>query len=73
MTHRVAQHETISIDRLERAVHALAYIVMRHGEQYGPLLEWLADELEERKKAPTARERAQQILSQMTRQAHHAV
>lgn len=65
--------EVITVDRLERAVHALAYIVMRHGEQYGPLLEWLADELEARQRAPSARERAQQILTRTLRQAHHAV
>lgn len=73
MTQRAAQPDTVSVERLERSVHALAYIVIRHGDQYGPLLEWLADELEERRRAPTARDRARQILSQMTREAHHAV
>lgn len=68
MTHRPT-NDGITIERLEKAVHALAFIVMRHGETYGPLLEWLDDELEERRRAPTARDRAQQILSRSLREA----
>lgn len=73
MTNHRQPTDPISIERLEKAVTALAYIVMRHGEQYGPLLEWLADELEARQRAPTARDRAQQILNRSMRQASHAV
>lgn len=67
MTQRAA-HSQMSIERLEKAVHAMAYIVLRHGEAYGPLLERLADELDERRRAPTASARARDILAAMTRE-----
>lgn len=67
MTHRPALHDQVSVERLEKAVHAMAYIVLRHGDGYGPLLDRLADALEERRRAPSARDRAQRILAQMTR------
>lgn len=74
MTQRAtAQSDTVTIERLEKAVHVLAYIVLRHGEKYGPLLEWLDDELDVMKKAPSARDRAQQILNRSMREgALHA-
>lgn len=72
MTQRPAQPDTVSMERLEKAVHAMAYIVLRHGDVYGPLLDRLADELEARKAAPSARDRAQRILAQMTREVTHA-
>ncbi|GLQ09205.1 hypothetical protein GCM10007913_11370 [Devosia yakushimensis] len=69
MTQRApVRDEVVTVERLERAVHFLAYIVLRHGEKYGPLLEWLDDELQQMKKAPSARDRAQQILNRMTRE-----
>lgn len=71
MTLRSAQ-STVSIERLEKAVHAMAYIVLRHGDVYGPLLHRLADELETRQRAPSARDRAQRILASMTREVRHA-
>lgn len=70
MTQRAA--DTVTVDRLEKAVHAMAYIVLRHGEAYGPLLDRLADELEARRRAPSARDRAQRILASMTREVRHA-
>lgn len=51
----------------------MAYIVLRHGEKYGPLLDRLADELEERRRAPSASDRARSILAKMTREvSQHA-
>ncbi|SFV31213.1 hypothetical protein SAMN05216456_1270 [Devosia crocina] len=73
MTHRGAGTEHVSTERLEKAVHAMAYIVLRHGEKYGPLLDRLADDLEARTRAPSARDRARQILAAMTREvSQHA-
>lgn len=68
MTQRLQHTSSVSVERLEKAVHAMAYIVLRHGEKYGPLLERLADELELRRTTPTATDRARQILARMTQE-----
>lgn len=66
--------DAVTIARLEKAVHALAYIVVRHGEKYGPLLDMLDDELEVMKRAPSALDRAQRILNRSMREGTlHAV
>lgn len=63
-----AQTDAVTVERLEKAVHALAYIVLRHGEKYGPLLNMLDDELEALRQAPSARDRAQRILNRSMRE-----
>ena len=68
MSQATTKSDAVTIERLEKAVHAMAYIVLRHGEKYGPLLNRLADELEERRRAPSAADRARAILAQMTRE-----
>ncbi len=50
----------------------LAYIVVRHGEVHGPLLERVERELDEARRRPSHRDRAQQILAQLTREANLA-
>lgn len=73
MTQRTTA-DTVTVERLEKAVHALAYIVVRHGEKYGPLLDMLDDELEQLRKAPSALDRAQRILNRSMREGTlHAV
>lgn len=62
----------VTIEQLEQTLHALAYIVVRHGEAYGPLLDRIERELEEARRRPSHRDRAQKILAQMTREANLA-
>ncbi len=61
-----------SIERLENTLRMLAYIVVRHGEVHGPLLERVERELDEARRRPSHRDRAQQILAQLTREANLA-
>lgn len=73
MTQRTtAPADTVTVERLERAVHALAYIVLRHGEKYGPLLEMLDDELTAMTRAPSSRDLAQRILNRSMRESAYA-
>ncbi len=61
-----------TITQLETTLRMLAYVVVRHGEVYGPLLERVEHELEEARRKTSHRDRAQQILAQMTREANLA-
>lgn len=78
MTQRAPAHlrptlpAQIDAERIERALPVMAYIVLRHGEQYGPLLEWMEEELENARKGDTYRHRAERILAGLTREAHYA-
>jgi hypothetical protein len=45
-------------DRLERAIVTLAYVVVRHGPRYAPLLERLEEEYRQRFSDPVDRARA---------------
>lgn len=72
MTQRPTTANSVTVERLEKAVHAMAYIVVRHGEQYGPLLDMLDDELTAMTRAPSARERAQRILNRSMREFAYA-
>lgn len=78
MTQRAPAHvrpslpAQLSADRIERALPVMAYIVLRHGEQYGPLLEWMEEELENARKGDTYRHRAERILAGFTREPNFA-
>lgn len=61
-----------TVAQLEKTLHALAYIVVRHGEVYGPLLERVERELEEARLKTSHRDRAQQILAKLTKEVSHA-
>lgn len=50
------------LQSLEKKLAVLAYIVLRHGEAYVPLLDRLEEEIEEVRKRGSYRDRAQQIL-----------
>lgn len=55
----------MSTDRLaylEKQLAVMAYIVLRHGDVYAPLMERIEAEIEEARKKGSARERARQIL-----------
>lgn len=55
----------MSADRLQYLEHRLAvmaYIVLRHGEVYAPLMERIEAEIEEVRRKGAVRDRAQQIL-----------
>lgn len=55
----------VSLERLERALAVVAYIVVRHGNVYAPILERLEREVEAaRRNDPTVR--AQRILEAYT-------
>jgi len=47
---------------LEKRLAVMAYIVLRHGDVYAPLMERIEQEIEETRKRGSARDRAQQIL-----------
>ncbi len=53
----------IPVADLERALAVVAYIVLRHGEAYAPLLDRLETELEEARRRTSHRDRAQRILA----------
>jgi hypothetical protein len=71
MTQRPTTTDVITVERLEKAVHALAFIVLRHGEQYAELMEWVDEELEQRRRVPSARDRAQRILRDSLQEVRH--
>lgn len=61
------------ITELERALMVAAYVVMRHGEAYLPLLNRLESEVERERSAENYRDRASGILKRFTREVTHAV
>ena len=56
----------------ERALAVVAYIVMRHGDAYVPLLDRLERELELERNRPNHRSRAAAILASLTREVRNA-
>ncbi|MGV8956084.1 MAG: hypothetical protein ACOH2M_33640 [Cypionkella sp.] len=72
MTQRHTTANPVTVERLEKAVHALAFIVLRHGEQYAELMEWVDEELTLRRQLPSARDRAQRILRERIKDVSHA-
>lgn len=50
------------LEYLEKRLAMMAYIVLRHGEVYAPLTEWIEAEIEEVRAKGSVRDRAQQIL-----------
>lgn len=62
-----------TVAELEKKLAAMAYIVVRHGEVYAPLMERLEQEIEERRKKGSVRDRAREILrASMASEARHA-
>jgi hypothetical protein len=61
-----------TVERIERSLAVVAYIVVRHGEAYAPLLDRLEEELEAARKVTSHRDRAQRILATLTREVRHA-
>jgi hypothetical protein len=59
--------DTITIERLERALVTMAYIVVRHGAVYAPILDRLEREIEDRRRQAEPVERARRLLEAYTR------
>lgn len=59
---------TPTIVQLERALAIVAYVVVRHGDVYGPLLDRLEDELKTLKQKASHRSRAHEILGTLQRE-----
>lgn len=57
---------------LEKALAVVAYIVLRHGDAYAPLLDRLEREVEEARRRTSHRDRAQRILRSLTHVVGHA-
>ncbi len=55
--------EPITIERIERALVYAAYVVVRYGPQFAPIVERLEHELEAAKKSEDAVAHARQILA----------
>jgi hypothetical protein len=54
-----------TLPELEGALAVVAYIVVRHGDVYAPLLDRLEHEVEEAKRRGSHRDRAQRILDSL--------
>lgn len=52
---------------LDQALAVVAYVVLRHGDVYAPLLDRLEHEIEQERSKVSTRERAQRILSAFPR------
>ncbi|WP_421925279.1 hypothetical protein [Neoaquamicrobium sediminum] len=62
-----------TVAELEKKLAAMAYIVVRHGEVYAPQMERLEQEIEERRKKGSVRDRAREILrASMASEGRHA-
>lgn len=57
--------EKPSLAELEQALTGMAYIVLRHGEAYVPLMERLEREVEEAKRHAPSTTRARMILDRL--------
>lgn len=51
-----------SLETLEQALVTAAYLVLRHGSAYTPILERLEEEVERARRLDSARDRAQRIM-----------
>lgn len=60
------QRDDITIERLERALVAMAYIVVRHGEAYAPILDQIERDLEDLRRQAAPVERARRLLEVYT-------
>lgn len=58
---------------LETALAVAAYIVLRHGDAYLPVLDRLEREVEEQRRRSSHRDRAQRILKSLTVEVRHAL
>lgn len=50
----------------ERALAVMAYVVLRHGDAYAPLLDRLEREVEEERRQASHSDRARRILASMS-------
>lgn len=52
-----------SVEELEEALAVVAYIVLRHGDVYAPIMDRLQREVEEARRRVPSGDRARQILA----------
>lgn len=57
----------------ERALAVMAFVVLRHGEAYAPLLDRLEREVEEERRKASHSDRARRILASMSIDAQSLV
>lgn len=60
------------LQEIERGLQVVAYLVVRHGDTYVPLLDRLETELEAEKHRQAPRDRAAKILATFTREVRSA-
>jgi hypothetical protein len=58
---------------LDQSLAVVAYIVLRHGDAYAPLLDRLEREAETQRRKASYRDRAQQILMSLPTEARRAL
>lgn len=58
--------DEITIERIQRALVTCAYIVLRHGTVYAPIMDRLEAELEAAKQRGDPRDRARRVLEAYT-------
>ncbi|MRX32836.1 hypothetical protein [Aminobacter sp. MDW-2] len=68
----MSSKRTFTVEEIERVLAAVAYIVVRHGEEYVPLLDRVEQELEEARKRSSQRDRARRILASLTKEVKGA-
>ncbi len=64
-----APDRKLSLAELEWALKAAAYVVLRHGDAYVPMMERLEQELEAARREPSGSDRARRILATLGRPA----
>jgi len=63
---RTTEGEPITLERIERALVTMAYIVVRHGPAYAPILDRLEREAEEMRRQEAPVDRARRLLEAYT-------
>ncbi|GGC68294.1 hypothetical protein [Chelatococcus reniformis] len=58
--------DELTPERIEQAMVFMAYVVMRYGDQYAPILERLEQELADARRRETPRSRAERLLKAYT-------
>jgi hypothetical protein len=60
------QRDEITLERLERALVTMAYLVVRYGAVYAPILDAIEKEIAEHRNREAPVERARRLLSAYT-------
>lgn len=63
---RTIEDEPITLERIDRALVTMAYIVVKHGPTYAPILDRLEREAEEMRRQEAPVDRARRLLEAYT-------